>query len=87
MDTTAEKFFSPDAPVVGFTGVMPDITDELGPYVFRGADLKKLDSDLKLIGEGKLDVSLPEDTYDYDNHQWESPLGKMIGEVFAEEIE
>ena len=47
------------------------------------ADLDKLDADLKLISQGKLDVALPEDTYDYDKHQWETPKGKMIGELFA----
>lgn len=46
-------------------------------------DLDKLDADLKLIEEGKLDVELPPDNYDYDNHQWESPKGKMIGKLFA----
>jgi len=47
------------------------------------ADLVKLDADLKLIGEGKLDVVLPEDAYDYDKHEWETPRGKRIGELFA----
>lgn len=58
--------------------------DELPPYVFQGADLGKLDADLKLISLGQLDVQLPEDTYDYSAHQWETPKGKLIGEVFAE---
>lgn len=57
----------------------------LEPYVFRGADLGNLDVDLKLIKLGQLDIAMPADTYDYDNHQWETPLGKKIGEVFAEE--
>lgn len=47
------------------------------------ADLVRLDADLKLIAEGKLDTALPEDTYDYANHQWETPKGKLIGELFA----
>lgn len=59
------------------------IPDELPPYVFNGADLDKLDADLKLIKLGQLDVKLPEDTYDYDAHQWETPKGKLIGELFA----
>jgi len=46
-------------------------------------DLDKLDADLKLIDEGKLEVALPEDTYDYSKHEWETPKGKMIGELFA----
>lgn len=49
----------------------------------KGADLGKLDEDLKLIKYGQLDVKLPEDTYDYDAHQWETPKGKLIGELFA----
>lgn len=50
----------------------------------KGADLGKLDEDLVLIKYGQLDVKLPEDTYDYDAHQWETDLGKKIGAVFAE---
>ena len=46
------------------------------------ADLAKLDADLNLIGQGKLDVALPEDTYDYASHKWETPKGKLIGELF-----
>jgi hypothetical protein len=48
------------------------------------ADLNKLDYDLMLIGKGKLDVELPEDTYDYSKHEWETPKGRLIGAVFAE---
>lgn len=59
--------------------------DELQPYVFRGANLDQLDYDLHRMDAGTLDITLPEDTYDYDNHKWETPLGKKIGEVFAEE--
>jgi len=57
--------------------------------VGKGADLNKLDYDLMLISNGKLDVELPKDTYDYDNHKWETPKGKMIGMILehAEAIE
>lgn len=52
----------------------------LEPYVFRGANLDCLDYDLDHIDK----FPLPADTYDYDNHQWETPKGKLIGEVCAE---
>lgn len=51
------------------------------------ANFKKLDDDLRLIDEGYLGVVgddyFSTDTYDYDNHPWETPKGKMIGELFA----
>ena len=59
------------------------ITYEDDGVTTRCADFAKLDADLKLIGEGKLNVALPEDTYDYTAHQWETPKGRLIGELFA----
>lgn len=47
------------------------------------ADLTKLDADLKAISNRTLDYPLPQDDYDYDNHQWTTPKGKIIGEIFA----
>lgn len=54
------------------------------------ADLVKLDADLKLISEGWQGVGesgreayFTNDTYDYDKHQWETPKGKLIGDLFA----
>lgn len=46
-------------------------------------DLVKLDADLNLIGTNELDVKLPEDTYDYDKHEWETQLGRDIGFICA----
>jgi hypothetical protein len=45
-------------------------------------DFDELDHDLILIDNGKLDVALPEDTYNYNNHQWETQKGKLIGNLF-----
>lgn len=50
---------------------------------FRGADLVKLDKDLNAIDKRMLDVVLPEDTYDYDNHKWETENGKALGGLFS----
>lgn len=47
------------------------------------ADLDRLDADLKLIDDGKLDVEIPPDNYDYASHQWESKNGKSIGRLCA----
>jgi hypothetical protein len=55
-------------------------SEELPLYVFCGADLNKLDADLNHIGK----FALPEDTYDYDNHQWDTVKGKQIGQALAE---
>lgn len=54
------------------------------------ADLVKLDADLKLISQGWLgigqsgrDAYYERDNIDYSSVQWETPLGKKIGVLFA----
>ncbi len=65
--------------VEGEENTVLNISDDT---TFRGADLGKLDADLVLIKYGQLEVKLPEDTYDYDSHKWETAKGAMIGELF-----
>jgi hypothetical protein len=44
-------------------------------------DMKKLDADLAAIDAQRF--SLPEDDADLSAHQWETPLGREIGSLFA----
>lgn len=48
------------------------------------ADLDKLDNDLELIQQRKLDIALPIDDYDYNQHKWESAKGREVGLILAE---